>query len=1173
MSVSLAGEDIQAEGAIGSSGAFDDDLRMKLSPSPEPCQGQEGAGGTGEGMEAEESATQDSQRRTQNHGHGRKRARSNAKLKLVRSLAVCEESSGPFCTDGPPDIIQLHISCPSDKEEEKSSKDDYENEDEKEKKDRTPRKMLSRDSSQEYTDSTGIDVHDFLVNTLKNNPRDRMMLLKLEQDILEFINDDNNQYKKFPQMTSYHRMLLHRVAAYFGMDHNVDQTGKAVIINKTGNTRIPEQRFSEHIKDERNTDFQKKFILKRDDASMDKDDNQIRVPLSDGRRSKSIEEREEEYQRVRDRIFSRESSQNGYINDNRLSPEGYSSTSQKRRQIFRGNLESSSRASSSRQSSTDSDMKCLEPRPWSSTDSDSSNRTLRPPVTKASSFSGISILTRGDSLGSNKSSQGSCRGSRTGLPLVSPDMCPQPPVPQPGPCPGGRSLLPCPSQVQAQPPQTALLPTPQQHPMGNYNHNHMTQPVGSLQPSQPVSYSSSCPQVLLPVSSPQQYMGEELAPHFSQMTLSRQSSSEAPEPPAIYQTQGPTVLTQHPPPQAGYIMATTAQPLAPQSGYQPNTRHLHHPPPPPPPPPPSQTIMQPPPPPQGYLQPSPPQQISYPSTGQQYPSPGQQYPSPGQQYPSPGQQYPSPGQQYPSPGQQYPSTGQQYPSPGQQYPSPGQQYPSPGQQYPSPGQQYPSPGQQYPSTGQQYPSPGQQYPSTGQQYRPGPMSHQVSYPAQPMPQPMAQPTQQSALQTMMPSQQPQYQGMIGVPQQPQNQALLTSQGQGMHGQVTAMMVQYPQMPSYQVPVASDSQQMIQHQQYQQQVMVPVSQSLQTVQGPMPVYYSVITPTQQNSTSPSVGYLQPSSEQYQMNPSTSPCNPPQMQQQYSGVAPPQPGVMVMQLSVPNGPQPTHNPPLVQWNPCKYYSLEQRPSKPGDLYKSDITQQTSTQTQSSPLSSPTQSPTPSPSGSVSSVCPGLGPLSLLSQFPRPGPGPVQGDGCYSLLGQPLQYSLCPSPLIHSQTNYSSHQSQVGMKHGARGKRQTLKSQSTDLGTTDVVVSRVLEVTDLPEGISRPEAEKLFNQLSMCGAKIQWLKDPVVGGRGGYCGPGGHHGPGVGMGPGGGKGDGRGSDPAHLYTVVAVFPSTMAAQSASFKLNNSGASLFKLRATKKNYDLRVLERASSQ
>nr|XP_057910818.1 R3H domain-containing protein 2 isoform X11 [Doryrhamphus excisus] len=1016
MSVSLTA-DIQKEGESGS--LIEPCGRGKTSPQPQGTKE-----GTGEGLELEDSTPQDVQKRTPNHSHGRKRAKSNAKLKLVRSLAVCEESSGLFSNDGPPesDIIQLHISCPSDKEEEKSSKDEYENE-EKEKKDKTPRKMLSRDSSQEYTDSTGIDVHEFLVNTLKNNPRDRMMLLKLEQDILEFINDDNNQYKKFPQMTSYHRMLLHRVAAYFGMDHNVDQTGKAVIINKTGNTRIPEQRFSEHIKDERNVDFQKKFILKRDDASMDKDDNQIRVPLQDGRRSKSIEEREEEYQRVRDRIFAREvsfflqSSQNGYINDNR------------------GNRESSSRASSSRQSSTDSDMKCLEPRPWSSTDSDSSNRTLRPPVTKASSFSGISILTRGDSLGSNKGSQGSCKGSRSGLHLVSPDVCSPPVASQ-----SSRSLLPCPTQQPQQPqalPQTALLPTPQQHPMGNH--------------------------IIA--------QGEELAPQFSQMTLSRQGSSENPEPAPLYQAT-PTVLSQHPPPQTSYIMATTGQPLPPPSGYQPATGHPH--PPPPPPPPPSQTVMQAPPP-QGYMQPPPPQQIqvSY-----------------------------------------------------------------------------------YPAS---------QYPSSGQQYRVAqPMSHQVSYPAQ-RTQPMPQPAQQSGLQTMIPSQQPSYQGIMGV-QQPQNTALLNTQRAGMGGQMQSIMVQYPQMPSYQVPVGNENQQVVQ-QQYQQQVMVPVSQS---VQGPMPVYYSVITPTQQNSTSPSVGYLQPpSSEQYQITPSPSPCNPQQLQQQYSGVPPPGPGVMVMQLSVPNGPQPSQNPPLVQWNPCKYYSIEQRPGKAGDLYKPDNTPQASTQL-TSPLASPTQSPTPSPSGSVNSVCPGLGPLPLIPQFPRPG-GTAQGDGRYSLLGQPLQYSLCPPPLMHGQSSYTSHQGQGVMKHSARGKKQTLKSASTDLGTTDVVVSRVLEVTDLPEGISRPEAEKLFNQLSMCGAKIQWLKEPQ-GGRAGGCGP-----PGAGAegGPmacmGAVKGDGN--DPAHLYTVVAVFPSTMAAQSASFKLNNSSTGLFKLRAAKKNYDLRVLERASSQ
>ncbi|XP_016403347.1 R3H domain-containing protein 1-like [Sinocyclocheilus rhinocerous] len=105
-------------------------------------------------------------------------------------------------------------------------------------------------------------------------------------------------------MTSYHRMLLHRVAAYFGLDHNVDQTGKCVIINKTSNTRIPDQKFSEHIKDDKTDDFQKRCILKRDNSSVDKDDSVMRMKLKEDRRSKSIEEREEEYQRARERIFA-----------------------------------------------------------------------------------------------------------------------------------------------------------------------------------------------------------------------------------------------------------------------------------------------------------------------------------------------------------------------------------------------------------------------------------------------------------------------------------------------------------------------------------------------------------------------------------------------------------------------------------------------------------------------------------------------------------------------------------------------------------------------------------------------------------------------------------------------------------------------------------------------------
>jgi hypothetical protein len=33
-------------------------------------------------------------------------------------------------------------------------------------------------------------------------------------------------------------MIVHRVAAFFGLDHNVDKNGQAVVITKTTNTRM-----------------------------------------------------------------------------------------------------------------------------------------------------------------------------------------------------------------------------------------------------------------------------------------------------------------------------------------------------------------------------------------------------------------------------------------------------------------------------------------------------------------------------------------------------------------------------------------------------------------------------------------------------------------------------------------------------------------------------------------------------------------------------------------------------------------------------------------------------------------------------------------------------------------------------------------------------------------------
>ena len=97
---------------------------------------------------------------------------------------------------------------------------------------------LSRDSSTElscadagshsFTDNTGVDLFSFIVETLHRNYKDRSTLLRIEQDMIALVHDSNRTCHRFPAMSSYHRMLVHRVAAYFGMEHNVDQSGKEI---------------------------------------------------------------------------------------------------------------------------------------------------------------------------------------------------------------------------------------------------------------------------------------------------------------------------------------------------------------------------------------------------------------------------------------------------------------------------------------------------------------------------------------------------------------------------------------------------------------------------------------------------------------------------------------------------------------------------------------------------------------------------------------------------------------------------------------------------------------------------------------------------------------------------------------------------------------------------------
>uniref|UniRef100_A0A8D2J1D4 R3H domain containing 1 n=1 Tax=Varanus komodoensis TaxID=61221 RepID=A0A8D2J1D4_VARKO len=1006
------------------------------------------------------------------------------------------------CTDNKSDVqekVQIQLTQSFEKEE-KPLKDETEKE---KSSDKLPRKMLSRDSSQEYTDSTGIDLHEFLVNTLKNNPRDRMMLLKLEQEILDFIGNNEIPRKKFPPMTSYHRMLLHRVAAYFGLEHNVDQSGKSVIVNKTSNTRIPDQKFCEHIRDEKGEDFQKRYILKRENSSLDKDDNQMRIRLKDDRRSKSIEEREEEYQRARERIFAQDSlcSQENYIIDKRIQEEEANST-QQRRQIFRVNKDASGRSANSLQSSTDNELKYSEPRPWSSTDSDSSLRNLKPAVTKASSFSGISVLTRGDSTGSSKSTgrlsktgseSSSSVGSSTGslshtqqpLPVTAPNQpshgttAVYPTVSTSNSlsfdggisgqvAPSSSSFFLLPLEAAGIPPGSVLINPQTGQPFINpdgtpvvYNPPMPQQPVRNQVPGPPQQLPPPppIPPQQQPATNHILTQQDNLGSQFSHMSLSRQPSGEAADPHAtMFQS---TVVLQ-PPQQPGFIIATAPAP------------------PPPPPPPPGQPVPAP-----NYSASSHPvnQQVLQQQGFMQQPMP------------------------------------------------------------------------QMPGC---YCAPGQ-YPHSSQQYRPVTSVHYNTQQNQPLPQP----AQQTGYQ-VMPNQQQNYQGLVGV-QQSQNQNLVGGQPNSIGNQIQGVLVPYPPVPSYQVSMAQGSQGMSQ-QTYQQPVVIPSQSNQGLPTSGMPVYYSVIPSGQQNNLSTSVAYLQPpGSEQIQFPRTTSPCNSQQLQgQQCAAVAPPPGGGMVMmQLNIPNNPQPRpHSPP--QWKQNKYYCDHQRGQKSTDFGTLDSCTQLQHSPQiGSPVASPAQSPAPTQLSNMKSIRPTLTPLPLVPPFSRTFV-PGQGDARYPLLGQPLQYN--PPSLLHG--HIAGPQCQPGSRHGNRGRKPAKKAASTDLGAGEPVVGKVLEITELPEGITRAEAEKLFVELLKVGAKIRWLRDPQSlqmqqQHHHHYC----------------ASGDSnmnaeapKLSDLASTYTVLATFPTMSAAQNALKKQSNS-LNKFRLRTSKKHYDFHVLERASSQ
>ncbi|GBP34393.1 Protein encore [Eumeta japonica] len=179
---------------------------------------------------------------------------------------------------------------------------------------------------------TGAELVSFIKDTLNKNPRDRLTLLKIERELYALVNDTGRCVVRFPVMTSYGRMLVHRCAALFQLAHHLDHNNKgSVLVSKSGTSggRIPCMAFRDwctadfpavaHTHTDHAT--QAKSILKRDVHSLDEVCGGGAGGVAgcgagggsggdgNGARSKSLEQRERDYERVRRRIFREDESQ------------------------------------------------------------------------------------------------------------------------------------------------------------------------------------------------------------------------------------------------------------------------------------------------------------------------------------------------------------------------------------------------------------------------------------------------------------------------------------------------------------------------------------------------------------------------------------------------------------------------------------------------------------------------------------------------------------------------------------------------------------------------------------------------------------------------------------------------------------------------------------------------
>ncbi|RZB44638.1 R3H domain-containing protein 2 isoform A [Glycine soja] len=172
-------------------------------------------------------------------------------------------------------------------------------------------------SGDEVSDDVINQVDQFLREAIQN-PRERLSILRMEQDVENFIRDPTQQQLEFKQLpTSYLRLAAHRVAQHYSLQSMVlldnslpDGSGSRIIVRKTFECKLPVIRLADiPVKLSPENSAVMKVAIKQRPQKWTQMLSNANSNSVKNNNSKSVEERKEEYNRARARIFS--SSNNG----------------------------------------------------------------------------------------------------------------------------------------------------------------------------------------------------------------------------------------------------------------------------------------------------------------------------------------------------------------------------------------------------------------------------------------------------------------------------------------------------------------------------------------------------------------------------------------------------------------------------------------------------------------------------------------------------------------------------------------------------------------------------------------------------------------------------------------------------------------------------------------------